>query len=172
MPQYTNDYSSSLSYLYADSQQVFASEPSASQTTISAPEQQASPVPPSLQFAETGRKKGWVLYTALTKDDFVNWWLETHFGQKKKLRWDGNRQSGVWKDFEQVAHHHTGLPKVMCQRCGNLIEHPNYSINGKANGTSSMRRHFTGDQCQKSTEKVIKQPGIKQAFQEAASSGL
>jgi hypothetical protein len=53
----------------------------------------------------------------MSKDEFVNWWLQTDFGKKNRIRWDARQQSNVWKHFDQVAKTVDGAPEVMCKQC-------------------------------------------------------
>src|SRR5699024_12561825 len=46
------------------------------------------------------------------------------------------RSSDLWNHFHQVAEIHTGRPKVVCQSCLTLLDHPHH----KSNGTSAMGR--------------------------------
>jgi hypothetical protein len=185
MSQSTDVYSSSLyesdsidplSYLPLDGLQLFTPDLSSSQQSLTlVPEAgflTPLAIPSSLQRVGQGRRKPWILYSDMSKDDFLHWWLETQFGnaqseKKKKIHWDGARHiSDIWKHFDQVAHHVTGEPKVMCRKCGKIMDHPNHTLNG----TNSLRRHCKGDFCQRATNKVAKQPDIKQLMRSAVSN--
>lgn len=74
-----------------------------------------APIPPSLKRVCPDRISAYLVYSDMTKDDFVSWWLQTDFGQKKRIRWDARQQSDVWKHFDQVAKANNGAPKVMCK---------------------------------------------------------
>jgi hypothetical protein len=101
----------------------------------------------------------------MTKNDFVNWWLNTDFGSKpeaKRIHWDKQGYlSDVWSHFDQVAHPSTGQPKVMCKQCGKLLDHPNFT----KNGTNALRRHWRKGNC----KPAPKQSGIKQIIQQVVS---
>ncbi|QQK42844.1 Zinc finger, BED-type predicted [Penicillium digitatum] len=82
----------------------------------------------------------------MSHNDFVDWWLETDYGRKSKLKWDSNRHTEIWNSYHQVAQGIDGAPMVMCKRCGKILEHP-YTLSpnstGKAqyHGTSTIQKH-------------------------------
>ncbi|KAG0153117.1 hypothetical protein PDIDSM_2076 [Penicillium digitatum] len=82
----------------------------------------------------------------MSHNDFVDWWLETDLRRKSKLKWDSNRHTEIWNSYHQVAQGIDGAPKVMCKRCGKILEHP-YTLSpnstGKAqyHGTSTIQKH-------------------------------
>ncbi|KAG0161703.1 hypothetical protein PDIDSM_4971 [Penicillium digitatum] len=41
----------------------------------------------------------------MSHNDFVDWWLETDYGRKSKLKWDSNRHTEIWNSYHQVAQH-------------------------------------------------------------------
>ncbi|KAG0157822.1 hypothetical protein PDIDSM_5332, partial [Penicillium digitatum] len=59
---------------------------------------------------------------------------------------DSNRHTEIWNSYHQVAQGIDGAPKVMCKRCGKILEHP-YTLSpnstGKAqyHGTSTIQKH-------------------------------
>ncbi|KAG0152996.1 hypothetical protein PDIDSM_1955 [Penicillium digitatum] len=61
-------------------------------------------------------------------------------------KWDSNRHTEIWNSYHQVAQGIDGAPKVMCKRCGKILEHP-YTLSpnstGKAqyHGTSTIQKH-------------------------------
>ncbi|CEJ62588.1 hypothetical protein PMG11_11085 [Penicillium brasilianum] len=93
----------------------------------------------------------------MTHSDWVDWWLQTDYGRKSKIHWDSSHQSDIWSHFHQVAHGTDGSPKVMCKRCGQILEHP-YSLSKGADGKdqrhglSTMKRHLTTAGCQKANK--------------------
>ena len=120
-------------------------------------------IPPSLQCVGPDRNKSWVLYSNMNKTDFIEWWLQTEFGSKgddkKKMNWAGSgTHSDVWNYFDPVAHFSSGQPKVLCQRCGKLLDHPSYT----SNGTKSMNRHWKSENCQRHANSVSKQTTLGQ----------
>jgi hypothetical protein len=163
-------YDGTISYIPSDDFQVFTEEPLFSQQTVvsgsNSEFRQPLLIPASLERTGSGPKKPYVLYSNMTKKDFVEWWLQTQFGtqqhSKKKFRWDARQLSDVWKSFDQVAHYQTGEPKVICQRCGRILEHPQQSLNG----TTSMKRHLEGGLCQKTAIETRKQPSIQLSLQD------
>lgn len=176
MSQMSNPYTSSLyevenldtlSYLPSDSSQVFTTESaSVCQQTLTSRTVTSLPkiplLPDSLERVGPDRKKEWVIYSNMTQNDFLSWWFDTQFGAKRGIRWDGHgHYSGVWKDFDMVAHYITGEAKVRCKRCGKILEHPNRKKdNGQSIGTKSLTRHIGGPRCLKSSNNAAKQPHI------------
>ncbi|KAJ5264775.1 hypothetical protein N7505_007568 [Penicillium chrysogenum] len=79
------------------------------------------PIPPSLTRVGPDRRKAYVLYDDMVYQEWVDWWLQTDYGQKSKLSWDSNRSSNIWSNFDQVAHTKDGAPKVMFLET--LVEH-------------------------------------------------
>lgn len=112
-------------------------------------------VPSCLIHVGPDRRKAFVLYDKMSHNDWVDWWLQTDFGRKSKIKWDSTRHSEIWSHYNQVAHSIDGAPKVMCQRCGTILEHP-YTVNPKAigkvqyHGTSTMQKHLKTAGCLKS----------------------
>lgn len=168
---YEADIADNQSYLQSDHPQLLTPDLVCSQQTItSAPGTdflQTPSAPASLRRVGPDRKKSYILYEEMTKEDFIIWWLQTQYtsmeDQKKKIRWEGKRSSDVWQHFNQVAHHISGQPKVMCQRCGNILPHPHEHLNG----TNSMKRHYASERCLKAANDATKQRNIQQSFQSA-----
>jgi hypothetical protein len=96
------------------------------------------PVPSSLESVRPDRITIYVVYSKIMSDDYVQWWLQTDFGRKKRMRWDSRHSSDVWDHFDQVARASDGAPKVMCKHCKAILDHP-----GLGNGTSTMKKHTT-----------------------------
>ncbi|KAG0158922.1 hypothetical protein PDIDSM_6442 [Penicillium digitatum] len=48
----------------------------------------------------------------MSHNDFVDWWLETDYGRKSKLKWDSNRHTEIWNSYHQVAQGIDGAPKA------------------------------------------------------------
>lgn len=107
--------------------------------------------PASFTRVGPGRTKDFLLYDNMAHTDWVDWWLQTDFGQKSNLKWDTNRNADIWTHFDQVASHKDGAPKVMCKRCTRILEHPAATLpNGKTlYGTSTMSKHIKTSACQK-----------------------
>lgn len=97
-------------------------------------------VPPSLERVGPGRSIEFVLYSDMSKDEFVAWWLETEFGRKKRLHWSGNRTAACWQHFDQVSNAKTGKPGAKCRQCHKVLDHP---ANGRY-GTTALHRHLAG----------------------------
>lgn len=118
------------------------------------------PIPDTLQHVGPTKTKGYILYTDMSKAAFVEWWLQTDFGKKKQIHWDGRHQANCWQHFQQVADGKTGRPGVMCKQCGKILDYP---ANGHT-GTSSMNKHSKGVNCRKS---LTTRPNIKQLMENA-----
>jgi hypothetical protein len=101
------------------------------------------------------RRKAFLLYDRMAHNNWVDWWLQTDFGRKSKINWDSTRHAEIWVHYHQVAHSVDGAPKVMCQCCGAILEHP-YTVNPKTkgkiqyHGTSTMQKHLKTAGCIKS----------------------
>lgn len=170
---YEGDHPDNLAYLPSHDQQIFPPDLSCSQQTLNAASDsdflrpsQPPPIPDTLQCVGPDRRKVYVLYSDMSKEDFVSWWLKTDFGRKKRMRWDSRHQSDCWKYFDQVAHITTGEPKVICNRCAKVLDHPQHS----RHGTSTMNKHIQGVTCRNATNNAAKQPKIKQLMQDAVST--
>lgn len=165
----------SSSYLNSNSLTPFTSELNFSQQPLtSAPDSDfvhSFSIPSNLTRIRPDRLTEFVLYTSMDKKVFVNWWLQTTFGKRPEARtfnWDRTGHlSDVWKHFDQIASVTDGLPKVRCQRCGKILDHPGHT---KA-GTNSMGRHLKGEKCRRAV-KQIQQPSIRQLMQEEVSMTL
>lgn len=134
------------------SQQTFDSRHSDFRRTILPPV-----VPSSLTHVGPDRRKAYVLYDKMSHNDWVEWWLQTDYGSKSNIRWDSNHQSAVWTHFNQVAHSTNGVPKVMCKRCGVILEHPSNLASKdeskrQRQGTSTMAKHLKSAACQRATK--------------------
>lgn len=102
----------------------------------------------------------------MTRHEFVQWWLKTEFGQKKRIRWETKRSSSIWENFEQVAQALDGKAKIMCKRYGGILDHPH----NNEHGASTMTRHLRGPQCRNAAASGAKQQGIRSMIQHAVSS--
>lgn len=151
----SDDFTPNLSF----SQQSFGSvAPSIANSDFVRPPIPPLPIPPSLQRICLDRNNAYLVYSDMSKDDFVSWWLQTDFGKQKRIRWDARQQSNVWKHFDQVAKTIDGVPKVMCKQCKKMLDHPQQH----GNRTAAMLRHSKGIGCQRGS----KSPSIKQFLQE------
>ncbi|KAG0158397.1 hypothetical protein PDIDSM_5911 [Penicillium digitatum] len=66
----------------------------------------------------------------MSHNDFVDWWLETDYGRKSKLKWDSNRHTEIWNSYHQVAQGIDGAPKHRQSAVSWHINHPETSENG------------------------------------------
>jgi hypothetical protein len=96
------------------------------------------PVPSSLESVRPNRITVYVVYSKTMSDDYVQWWLQTDFGRKKRMRWDSRHSSDVWDHFDQVARASDGAPKVIYKHCKAILDHL-----GLGNRTSTMKKHTT-----------------------------
>lgn len=102
-------------------------------------------LPPSIRRVGD-RRKEWALWTEMTKTEFIEWWLTTQYATDMsnpgQINWDGTGQSSkAWEFFDQVAYITSGQPKVLCRRCGDVLQHP------WRHGLSGMGRHLKKDIC-------------------------
>jgi len=108
--------------------------------------------PPDL-FIRIGpdRRKIFVFYNSITYTDWVDWWLQTDFGQKSNLKWDTNRNSDIWSHFDQIAVYKDGAPKVICKNCVRILEYPvSVLSNGRSlYSISSLLKYLKTVGCQK-----------------------
>ncbi|KAJ5642601.1 hypothetical protein N7490_006601 [Penicillium lividum] len=112
----------------------------------------------------------WIVYSEISKEDFIFWWLQTIHGnelrERNKSFWDRSRShSEAWNSFKQVAHTVTGDPKIVCQKCGQLLDHPSR----KLNGTTPMARHLRGEKCQRLSNRVAGNSSLQELFARQAS---
>jgi hypothetical protein len=128
-------------------------------------------VPSSLTLVGPGRRKPFVRYDQEMHTEWVNWWLETEYGKSSKIRWDSNHQTDTWQQFHQVANVSDGAPKVMCKRCGQILEHP-YSLRSGStarHGTSTMLRHIKSASCLRSSQKDPQKAALAKFIQSNVS---
>lgn len=109
----------------------------------------ATLAPENLQQIKPDRISEFILYEASMSKEFVEWWLQTEYGRKRRIHWDGKHHATCWEGFDQVANTKDGKPGVMCKRCRTVLEHPASAHSG----TSSMNKHFKGPQCQRGIDK-------------------
>lgn len=114
-------------------------------------------IPSCLTRVGPNRVKNYLLYDGMVYNEWVSWWLETGFGKKHNIPWDAAHQSTTWNDFQQVANISDGAPKVMCKRCGQILEHPNFVRETKdgrksRQGTSTMKTHLKTVACVKASQ--------------------
>lgn len=123
-------------------------------------------LPPTLERFGSDRKKPWVKYTEMNKNDFVIWWLQTEAAttigsRQKKMRWETKHSAEIWQHFDQVANYITGEAMVMCRRCGKTIPHPGRTTNG----INSMNRHFMAGTCIKAANNTARQKTLQQSIE-------
>ena len=169
-----------IAYLAPENGQLFTPDPSCSQqlfdsfnTDFLRPPP-PSMIPPSLTLVGPGRKKSFALYDIEMHTEWVNWWLETGYGNSSKIRWDLVHLSDTWKQFHQVANTSDGAPKVMCKRCGQILEHPfSLKAGGTArHGTSTMLRHSKSASCLRSSNNSVQKSGLTKFVQSKVSDYL
>lgn len=136
-------------HLATSSSSQYMIEPS----TLTSFDRISSPTMPfCLQGIGPDQRKAFVLYDKLAYNDWVDWWLQTDFWRKSKIKWDSTRHSEICSHYNQVAHSVDGAPKVMCQRCGAILEHP-HTVNTRPvgqvqyYGTSTTQRHLKTAAC-------------------------
>jgi hypothetical protein len=164
---YEGDPLDTLHFSFSNETQSRTPDPSGSQRTLDLGSDSSflTPLPiPSIPDTLTrvgpGRTKPFILYSDMSKDEFVAWWLNTEFGKKKKINWSYQHTASCWSQFDQVADGKTGKPGAMCNQCHKVLEHP---ANCRS-GTSSLNKHIAGPTCRKSSSK---KPNIKQLLAKA-----
>jgi len=179
-PSTLYDDTDSIQYLVPENPKLFTPEPSSSQQTFDLFEQvflRPQPclsIPSLFKCVGPDRRKAYVLYDNMMNTEWVEWWLETDCGKTSKINWDANHQSTIWKEFYQVANSSDGAPKVMCKRCGLILEHPSSLLRpgGKTrHGTSSLIRHRTTAACLKAASGA-QTTGITKFLRDTVSSFL
>lgn len=174
--QYEGD-TDNLSFPRSDDAYLVATEPPSSQQTIvsvsGSPFLRPPPpsIPQCLEHVGPRRTKNFILYSIMNKVEFMEWWLQTmaaaerdnapKVDPRRKFEWDGTRKhSTSWENLDQVAHISTGTPSVMCKRCGNILDHPNW----RSNGTKSVNRHWTTNRCKLASSQKGQQAKLRQLF--------
>lgn len=143
---------------------LFPSDLESSQQTIeSTPASEL--LPPMISSSLERFGNDWIVYSEMSKEDFIFWWLQTIHGnelrERNKSFWDRSRShSEAWNSFKQVAHTVTGDPKIVCQKCGQLLDHPSR----KLNGTTPMARHLRGEKCQRLSNRVVGNSSLQELF--------
>ena len=116
--------------------------PSESISTI-CPTQSSLPIG-ILQFS-TPESGNFAIWSPLYHNTFLKWWKTTPNGLKDikpALNWAKKGNSKVWSYIEQLAEVRTGLPKVRCIACNQLLNHPSQGSGSSLNGTSTVLRHI------------------------------
>lgn len=165
----------STSYPDSDGLTAFPPEPFLSQPSLtSTPKHnfpQLLPIPPTLIRVKPDHRNEFALFDTMNKEVFVNWWLQTTYGKRpegKAFVWDrAGHLSDVWKHFDQLASTSDGLPRVRCQRCYKILDHPGHT----KQGTNSMGRHWRGEKCRRAANQS-QQPNIRRLLQDEASNTL
>jgi hypothetical protein len=130
-------------------------------------------IPPTLTLLSNRGKHRCVLYTDSLRSQFLEWWKTTSAAKQQKThKWGSpSRKSEVWDQFHEVALFPRGEPKVRCQHCQKLLEHP-YRGN---QGTNAMSRHLKSSQCsysQKPNQKSIKHMVVRKQVCPSINSNL
>lgn len=177
-PSSIYDDTESIQYLRSEHPQLFTPDPSSSQKTLDLLDsdflrpQPPQTIPSSFQRVGPTRRKGYLLYNIMMHSEWVDWWIETDYGKISKIRWDAAHQSEHWKQFDQVADAVTGQPKVMCRRCGIILEHPSSFLRpgGKTrHGTSTLMKHLQTNGCQKRAKNGNQGTDITRFLRDAVS---
>lgn len=151
-----------LEYVANSTPQLFSPVPSGSQQTLHEPLK----APECLTRVCPDRIRTYILYSLEMSDEFVTWWLQTDFGRKKRMTWDGKRAK-CWEYFDQVALDRNGKPGVMCQQCQKVLDHPGWAHSG----TTSMNKHYNGVTCRKAALAKGQKPNIKLALEHSVRLG-
>ncbi|KAG2001440.1 hypothetical protein GB937_010174 [Aspergillus fischeri] len=89
----------------------------------------------------------------MSKTEFVEWWLKIE------------RSSSMWDSFNQITQASDGKAKLICKKCGGILDHPH----NNEHGTSTMARHLKGLQCRNFSANHTKQKGIMSLIQDTVS---
>ncbi|KAJ5318460.1 HAT dimerization [Penicillium atrosanguineum] len=84
---------------------------------------------------------------------------------QENIRWEAKHVSDAWEHFDQVAHHITGEPMVMCRLCGTILPYPHQ----KKSGTNTMKRHASTEKCRKGAKSPATQQTIQATMKHAAT---
>lgn len=173
------DDTDSVPYLASDPPQLFTPEPSGSQPTFDPfdqdfirPQPRLS-IPSALKRVGPDRRKNYVLYDRIMHTEWVDWWIETDCGKISKIRWDASHSAESWQHFDQVAESSNGQPKVMCKRCGLILEHPSSTRTPSGtnrHGTSTLLKHLRTATCQQRARNTQQGAGITRFLQDTVSS--
>ena len=68
------------------------------------------PIPSCLQRVGPSRNKAYILYDEMVDKEFMEWWIGTHCGKNRSIKWDSAHLSQAWYGFHQVAHSSDGAP--------------------------------------------------------------
>jgi hypothetical protein len=101
-PLFENDIDT-FSYVPTDQLSIFTSDPLSVTADTDLP---LFSIPSTLKRIGPDNKKLWVLYSEMSKNDFINWWLQTEYGRlgsqldnQKKIRWNAKRSSSAWDNY-------------------------------------------------------------------------
>ncbi|KAJ5109552.1 hypothetical protein N7532_002724, partial [Penicillium argentinense] len=129
--------------------------------------------PGTLRRVGPQRRKNWILFESSLEREFLGWWEKTEYGQKlngdgqSQIKWSTeSRHADVWKHFDQVADIDTGRPRVICQACLTLLDHPQH----KKNGTSAMSRHLKSNTCRRGKKRGSHQTLLSDSLQNHSTS--
>ncbi|KAJ5267369.1 hypothetical protein N7478_010177 [Penicillium angulare] len=156
---------SSDAFLDSDIQSLFNEPRNSYDTTVRRP--------PTLRRVGPQGRKSWILYEPSLEREFLEWWEKTNYGQKLQedgqslIKWSTeSRHADVWKHFDQVAHIDTGHPRVLCQACLTLLDHPQH----RKNGTSAMSRHQKSNTCRRGKKRGSHQTLLSDALRNHSAS--
>jgi hypothetical protein len=99
---------------------------------------------------QTTEDQQYYIFEKCDEGQFLEWHKGTSWGEgyskypKPFLSKDKTR-SAAWKYYLQIAMISNGQPKIICQLCNSIIEHPNKS--GNNTGTSGLQSHLNSTRC-------------------------
>lgn len=129
-------------------------------------------IPDCLARVGPHKEKSYILYDAMVNKEFMDWWFRTHCGQSRNIKWDSGHLSLTWEGFHQVARISDGAAKVMCKRCGTILEHAQSVCRGKSmrHGTSTMGKHLKLSSCINTAKDRTQKPDITQYMRSKVSA--
>lgn len=129
-----------------------------------------NPIPSTLHRIGPRNQKHWVLWTAINKTEFIEWWRHTAGAHPEpplhKVNFDARYTSPSWEQFDQVAHYQTGRPMALCRKCGRVITHPSSTLNG----SKSLRAHLNSRACKAGAQRESTQQHIQESLELAVST--
>jgi hypothetical protein len=117
------------------------------------------------------------LFKAEYTREFYTWSSSTEWAIKnnerkipRKVLWGSIKRAGEWDSYQECALRVTGEPKLFCNRCSEVIQHPQGGNNSSPPGNSGMITHLRSLGCTRTARQKGLQPTLFQTpFREAVS---
>jgi len=122
------------------------------------------PIPSWLQRIGPFRSKAYILYDEMGDTEVLGWGIGTCSGNNRSIKWDSAHLSQARGGFPQVVHSSDGAPKIICKRCGQILQHPQSVRNGKGvrQGTATTGKHLQLPRCIDSSKDRSQKSDIRQ----------